>query len=118
VQAGTTEKGEIGGRERERGEIFSDRSLAAATSSEVYETTRLKKKERKMGEKEALMKKEKFVKPFKASATPRLALLLNPIAWLLWILDFLVWLVTIVGPLQTLSYYMQDIYSVEIDQAV
>ena len=33
-------------------------------------------------------------KTFKATATPSLALLLNPLAWFLWILDFAIWVLT------------------------
>mmetsp|Transcript_24798 Transcript_24798/g.80211 ORF Transcript_24798/g.80211 Transcript_24798/m.80211 type:complete len:770 (+) Transcript_24798:163-2472(+) len=51
--------------------------------------------------------------PFKASATPRVALLVNPLAWLLWLADFVLWLVSIGGPLRTLKFYLQGEYSVE-----
>lgn len=42
----------------------------------------------------------KSAPPFKASTWPPVKVLLNPLAWLLWLLDFLVWLVTIVGPIK------------------
>lgn len=62
-----------------------------------------------------MAEKKKVV--FKASAKPSWALCLNPLALLLWTLDFLVWLVSIVGPLKWISYQMQKAYSVEVDTA-
>lgn len=44
----------------------------------------------------------KAEEPFQVVQTAPTALLLNPLAWLLWILDFLVWLLTIVGPIKFL----------------
>lgn len=41
--------------------------------------------------------------PFRASATAPLSILLNPIAWLLWLLDFLIWLLSIYGPFMLLK---------------
>ena len=52
-------------------------------------------------------------KPFKASATPRWGLVLNPFAWLLWMMDFLLWVVSIVGPLKTMGFWFRGEYSVE-----
>lgn len=41
-----------------------------------------------------------MAEPFKVSAVPPPFVLYNPIAWILWALDFLVWLLTLVGPLK------------------
>mmetsp|Transcript_266 Transcript_266/g.950 ORF Transcript_266/g.950 Transcript_266/m.950 type:complete len:797 (+) Transcript_266:107-2497(+) len=51
-------------------------------------------------------------KPFKATATPSWALLLNPLAWLLWTLDFLLWFI-LFGWVKTLGFYCKGPYSVE-----
>jgi long-chain acyl-CoA synthetase len=56
-------------------------------------------------------------KTFKATATPSLALLLNPLAWFLWILDFAIWVLTF-GWVKTLKFYLQPSYSVEVGPAV
>lgn len=40
--------------------------------------------------------------PFKVSFFPPNHILLNPVAWLLWLLDFVVWVVSLVGPIRTL----------------
>ena len=56
-------------------------------------------------------------KTFKASSTPSLALLLNPLAWFLWILDFAIWVITF-GWVKTLKFYLQPSYSVEVGPAV
>ena len=55
-------------------------------------------------------------KTFKATATPSLALLLNPLAWFIWLLDFAVWLLTF-GWVKTLKFYLQPAYSVEVGEA-
>jgi len=44
----------------------------------------------------------KTAAPFKVSGTPPLKVLLNPIAWILWVLDFLCWLISILGPIKWL----------------
>ena len=56
-------------------------------------------------------------KTFKASSAPSLALLLNPLAWFLWILDFAIWVLTF-GWVKTLKFYLQPSYSVEVGPAV
>mmetsp|Transcript_11315 Transcript_11315/g.45824 ORF Transcript_11315/g.45824 Transcript_11315/m.45824 type:complete len:780 (-) Transcript_11315:430-2769(-) len=65
-----------------------------------------------------MAKKEKATKPFKASPVASWALLLNPLAWLLWTLDFLVWLLTLVGPIATLRWLVRGKYSVATETAV
>lgn len=47
-----------------------------------------------------LPKSVKSTPPFKVSARPPLKVLLNPLAWILWLLDFLVWALTVVGPMR------------------
>jgi len=56
---------------------------------------------------------KKKAEPFKATATASWSLLLNPLAWLLWTLDFILWLIIIPLPLKTLAYYLQGNYSFE-----
>ena len=56
-------------------------------------------------------------KTFKASSTPSLALLLNPLAWFIWILDFVIWVLTF-GWVKTIKFYLQPSYSVEVGPAV
>ncbi|KAJ8609181.1 hypothetical protein CTAYLR_008406 [Chrysophaeum taylorii] len=70
-----------------------------------------------MGDERAplVVKKKKL---FKAQASPSWGLCLNPLAWLLWGLDFLVWLLSVIGPIKTIAYYLQGSYSVEIDTAL
>ena len=48
-------------------------------------------------------------KTFKASSTPSLALLLNPLAWFIWILDFAIWVLTF-GWVKTIKFYLQPSY--------
>lgn len=55
-------------------------------------------------------------KTFKATATPSLTLLLNPLAWFIWLLDFAVWLLTF-GWVKTLKFHLQPAYSVEVGEA-
>ena len=55
---------------------------------------------------------ERATTRFKASATPSLALLLNPLAWFLWTLDFAIWLLTF-GWVKTLLYLARGPYSKE-----
>ena len=61
--------------------------------------------------------KAKGVAGFKATATPSLALLLNPLAWVLWILDFALWFATF-GWIATLKHLSRGPYSVEVGPAV
>lgn len=59
-----------------------------------------------MASKEPLLAAKKTVaptEPFQISLSPPCSFLLNPIALLLWILDFAVWLISIVGPLKWLA---------------
>lgn len=65
-----------------------------------------------------LVEKKKSVKPFKAMAYASWGLWLNPLALLLWLIDFLVWFLSIVGPVMWLKFYFQGKYSVETDTAV
>jgi len=58
------------------------------------------------------MAPRKKAAPFKASATPSWGLLLNPVAWLLWILDFLVWVLTC-GFIRMVKQLTRGPYSVE-----
>mmetsp|Transcript_103575 Transcript_103575/g.259755 ORF Transcript_103575/g.259755 Transcript_103575/m.259755 type:complete len:784 (-) Transcript_103575:114-2465(-) len=46
---------------------------------------------------------KKAPEPFKVSIVPPRSVLLNPFAWLLWILDVLIWLITIIGPIKWVS---------------
>ena len=55
--------------------------------------------------------------PFKAMAYPTMSTLMNPFAWFLWMLDFLVWLLTIVGPVTTMKNFFRGSYSNEVDVA-
>lgn len=55
---------------------------------------------------------------FKAQASPSWALCLNPLAWLLWLIDFLVWLLSIIGPIKWLIYQFHGPYSTEISPAL
>jgi len=57
-----------------------------------------------MASKEPLIEKKKPpAEPFHISLSPPCSFLLNPVALLLWTLDFIVWCVTIVGPIKWLS---------------
>ena len=55
---------------------------------------------------------KKKAAPFKASATPTWGMLLNPLAWVLWSLDFLLWVV-MCGWVRTIGQLMKGPYSVE-----
>jgi len=55
--------------------------------------------------------------PFQVSATPPLSVLLNPVAWLLWILDFLVWVLTLIGPAKFFAGFCQRRESVKVGDA-
>lgn len=48
-------------------------------------------------------KKAPAAEPFNVSTSPPCSFVLNPIALLLWILDFVVWFVTIIGPIKWLG---------------
>jgi len=58
-----------------------------------------------------------MAEPFKVTAFPPLSVLLNPLAWVLWILDFLVWLVTIVGPAKFVLGLLKSPGSVQVKGA-
>lgn len=47
------------------------------------------------------------VAPFQVVAFPPWWILINPIAWFLWIVDFLLWLLTIVYPLMALRFWIK-----------
>jgi len=51
--------------------------------------------------------------PFQVTQFPPWWVLVNPIAWLLWILDFLIWLVTIVLPALTVSWWLKRLCNAE-----
>mmetsp|Transcript_8477 Transcript_8477/g.18471 ORF Transcript_8477/g.18471 Transcript_8477/m.18471 type:complete len:779 (-) Transcript_8477:149-2485(-) len=51
---------------------------------------------------EPLIPKAKISEPFQVTGHPPRSVLLNPFAWLLWALDFCIWLITIIGPIKWL----------------
>lgn len=61
----------------------------------------------------------KAAEPFHASTSPPPKVLWNPLAWILWFLDFLVWLLTIVGPIKFISGLFKSRKSaVQIDDGI
>mmetsp|Transcript_148056 Transcript_148056/g.369082 ORF Transcript_148056/g.369082 Transcript_148056/m.369082 type:complete len:770 (-) Transcript_148056:371-2680(-) len=58
-----------------------------------------------------------MAEPFKVSAVPPKNILLNPLAWILWILDFLVWLISLVLPIKWLMSFVVQPSSVRVGEA-
>eukprot|EP00927_Polykrikos_kofoidii_P040294 TRINITY_DN34479_c0_g2_i1.p1 TRINITY_DN34479_c0_g2~~TRINITY_DN34479_c0_g2_i1.p1 ORF type:complete len:811 (-),score=109.09 TRINITY_DN34479_c0_g2_i1:69-2429(-) len=56
--------------------------------------------------------------PFSVTGNPPLRILLNPFSWFLWLLDFLIWFVTIVGPIRWVAGLRQKKATVQVDDAV
>jgi len=52
--------------------------------------------------------------PFKITAVPPTHVLLNPLAWVLWILDFLVWLLTVAGPIKFILSFLSGAPGVKV----
>ena len=52
-----------------------------------------------------------------ASTSAPLHVLLNPLAWVLWLLDFLCWLLSIIGPSRTIRGLLRGAYSKAESQA-
>lgn len=51
------------------------------------------------------------------TANPPLSVLLNPVAWLLWTLDFLIWCLTIVGPIKFFTSFTEPAGSAKVGDA-
>jgi len=56
-----------------------------------------------------------MTEPFKVTPVPPTAVLLNPLAWILWILDLLVWVLTIVGPLKWLKAMTHSSAGIQVE---